>query len=1711
MKKVSNILLILLITVFSNTLGQSVSKEEALVLANNFFSILSEKYSDPQAVSNEYVYLSDKSSEPTLYIFNAHSEGFVIIAADKKVYPVLGYSFNSKLPDDKEQWSPSFEAWIEMYSMQIDAIRIENSEAEKSITEAWHKLETKENPFLRSEKDVSPLLSTTWNQGCGYNALCPVAAGGPCGRAYTGCVATAMAQVMRYMAYPTSGIGSQCYDTANYGELCANFADGIYNYAAMTNNSGNSHVAKLMYHCGISVYMSYSASGSGAFSHNVVRAWKQFFDYKNHILIQKSNYAEVDWIRIIRNEIDKNRPVYYAGFGSGGHAFVFDGYQNLNHFHVNWGWGGSHNGYFYVNNLNPGGYTFTNSQQAIVGTIPGISFTNLDVSSAVTLTCATPASGDISTGVDHINYYKNSYPAAVGKELVYTFSNDLPGRIRIKITNNVGGDVNAFLLHYPHQDSLVTSGKNGLIADDMPASTYYVVVEGDKGKEPTFNIEVICPTIEADLIFLQSNVSPQFIESFLPNVMFSSIVKNIGNTDAASCTIEYYLSVDEFFDGSDILLGSDIFSETSIGQTISFSSSLTMPAGLISGSYYVIFNLDPENSVPESDDDNFSYAYVMVPTDGIMDCTASIILEDGLWHYGNTLSDGASNITMYWSATEMTGPEVIHSFTPSYNGFTKLTFVETHPGTINAMVLPICNENTYLTNVWFANITDTIGFTDFYSVAGTKYYVVVDGYKGVYGDYALKVDLPKECPDVTVEMSKDPNLCDGETFPSFWTNWGASSYQWYKDGAPIQEATKAWFSPTAVGSYFVEITENGCSSASDIINLQMSFPPDAAQIAHNGSLEFCLGGNVELYLSNTVSYPLNWALNGVIIDGATNETFIAEDSGTYSLITTNGSCSVTSENSIIVNAKRLPANINEKLSVPSENIKFQYTFEEDNTDQSGNNYNFVCWSFQPTNDRFGNFWQARYFTSDNVMGYSSNSHALHNEFTHSLWFKTDTDKGGLITGFVNNPWNATIMESMLYMSNSGNLHFYITNSGTPVELISSDSYNDNQWHSVTIQYNGNMKMIINNGMELLENTNSIQKLNITGYWAFAGPNIPSNATDMPTSKYFDGSIDDMICVYESNNLLDSYNYFLPALTVENDGSDEYCLNALISFNILNSEINTEYRIWNQTKEEWYSNPVIGTFGQINITGNDDIIQTTDFKIHANNLLSGCERFLDTVITININPATEIIMQPTGEEICIGNNYTFNIVAIGHSLSYQWKKDGADIGENQPSLTISNADNTDEAFYSCEVTGSCGSVISNEVYLTIADEFIIDEITDATLCEGANASFEVVANGSNKTYQWKKDGVDLSDTDEINGTNTNNLIIENISSADEGNYSCFVTSDCGNGISNEASLTVLELTQISQQPEASYDACENTELTLYIEASGAGINYQWYKNNNPIPEANSSSYHIPNILAEDEGEYYCIVSGICSDEQSITSFLTVYANPIGGQVVNDAEITYGNSTGILNLFGESGAVVGWERKLESMDWEFIENTESFYSEIPINIGTWKYRAIIENGNCNPVYSDEATITVNAREVTISGLIVEDKVYDGTNAATVSNWGTLVDILSEDDVILDFTNAIATFPLTLVGLDYEIVITGIVINGNDAHNYLLNMPLITACITAKPLAITAQSFLKSLGTEFVFDGDEFFVSEMIAGDEVIAVTLTSAGAPIGALEGEYDIVP
>ena len=289
-----------------------------------------------------------------VYLFALPNCGWVMVAAEDCARPVLAFSA-----------SGSFDPQMMPAAMQNFLGR---RDQEWDILLAGGVLEGLE------ENEVGPLLSTQWYQTSPYNMYCP-------GNTMTGCVATAMAQVLKYWDYPAFGKGSHSYtDDSGYGTQSADFGDTRYDWANMPNTltgsspaAAKAAVATLMYHCGVSVNMHYSTVNSGTSMNKCAVALPSYFRYNSQDIRYrgKGQMSNSVWTDTLIAELNGYRPILYGGSGpAGGHTFVCDGYNAQRYLHFNLGEAGEGDGYYAIGAINYGMYTFNQENDAILGIHP---------------------------------------------------------------------------------------------------------------------------------------------------------------------------------------------------------------------------------------------------------------------------------------------------------------------------------------------------------------------------------------------------------------------------------------------------------------------------------------------------------------------------------------------------------------------------------------------------------------------------------------------------------------------------------------------------------------------------------------------------------------------------------------------------------------------------------------------------------------------------------------------------------------------------------------------------------------------------------------------------------------------------------------------------------------------------------------------------------------------------------------------------------------------------------------------------------------------------------------------------------------------------------------------------------------------------------------------------------------------------------------------
>ncbi len=297
------------------------------------------------------------------YVFNTPGAGFTIVSADDRLPVILGFSENGEF--DYNLIPPAMRWWLSQYTQEITSFLTVDPEISSSVRRVQ-----KASPGDLSP--IEPILHTQWDQTAPYNNLCPMDASTG-RRSVTGCVATAMAQIMRHYEWPINPTGQNggyvfSGTTLEWDNMLDTYTD--YNYTSEQATA----VATLMRQCGAAVDMMYSSYASGAYSNDVPNALATYFDYNKSMELKwRDYYSQSEWNKIVYAELEANRPVYYSGQSDqGGHAFVCDGYLENNFFHFNWGRSGYQDGSFLLNALTPatggtgsygGGY---NANQSII-------------------------------------------------------------------------------------------------------------------------------------------------------------------------------------------------------------------------------------------------------------------------------------------------------------------------------------------------------------------------------------------------------------------------------------------------------------------------------------------------------------------------------------------------------------------------------------------------------------------------------------------------------------------------------------------------------------------------------------------------------------------------------------------------------------------------------------------------------------------------------------------------------------------------------------------------------------------------------------------------------------------------------------------------------------------------------------------------------------------------------------------------------------------------------------------------------------------------------------------------------------------------------------------------------------------------------------------------------------------------------------------------
>lgn len=357
--------------------ARPVDQETAKRLGQSFVTSRFEQTRQSSDLNLVHTAYSERG-EACFYIFNVGNTGFVIMAADDHYRPIIGYSDERVF--NVNDMAPALVDYLDLVRQGVMAAA-QTPSAPAWVAADWAMLENCGRLVSRhGGREDEYLVQTTWNQNYPYNYFCPVGDGtGPGGHCYAGCVATAAAQLMKYWNHPLQGQGSHTYipeDHPEYGPLTVDFGAATYDWDNMPNSISADApleqieaVALLIYHAGVSVDMNYRPTSSGAYTTVLCESMPQHFHYTEMMSnLSREDYTHEDYMQLIIDAIDMNWPMVHRG---GGHAYVLDGYDDNDMVHFNWGWSGSNDGFFNVDD-----HDYAEGESVIYNYVPAEIYAN---------------------------------------------------------------------------------------------------------------------------------------------------------------------------------------------------------------------------------------------------------------------------------------------------------------------------------------------------------------------------------------------------------------------------------------------------------------------------------------------------------------------------------------------------------------------------------------------------------------------------------------------------------------------------------------------------------------------------------------------------------------------------------------------------------------------------------------------------------------------------------------------------------------------------------------------------------------------------------------------------------------------------------------------------------------------------------------------------------------------------------------------------------------------------------------------------------------------------------------------------------------------------------------------------------------------------------------------------------------------------------------
>lgn len=474
MKKffVITLILSLLVISFQTVKAEKVPLTDAERAAVQFLSNTIHTKATASSVKLVWDGTDTKAANAPFYIFNTGDEGFVIIAGDYGMDPVLGYSTTggfdvSNIPD-------GLIILLESYSQNVSDLSKGKRSPSISASANWEALLHPTKSFV-GVSTVVDMKTALWGQTSPFYDSCPSYDNKQC---LTGCGATALAILMRHYRYPDIGYGTiPEYVTATRGITLNEkpftesyrWDDMLESYANGATSAQTGAVAALMADLGQMIYSDYDPDGTSSFIRDILPGMLKYMKYSNKALQKdRTNFTTDKWVKILKDELNADHPVFYRGDSSvdGGHYFILDGFDSEDRFHFNWGWNGYNNGFFYISDTD-----FSSNENAIIGLVPDYSWT-------------------APTSSSPLSYYSNGYSLyGIWSEDAY-IENDENAIVHVALYNNgttsYEGQVKITLLHADNtgEDLCYTApftldSYNSVISWNFPVKIPSII-DGDK-------------------------------------------------------------------------------------------------------------------------------------------------------------------------------------------------------------------------------------------------------------------------------------------------------------------------------------------------------------------------------------------------------------------------------------------------------------------------------------------------------------------------------------------------------------------------------------------------------------------------------------------------------------------------------------------------------------------------------------------------------------------------------------------------------------------------------------------------------------------------------------------------------------------------------------------------------------------------------------------------------------------------------------------------------------------------------------------------------------------------------------------------------------------------------------------------------------------------------------------------------------------------------